>query len=238
MKISDYLIHKQLTKDYKASFAVIVGGLVYVNGEKETSMNRSVSDTDLIKIIKRRKYVSRSGEKLEAAIKYFNISAYRMVCLDAGASTGGFTDCLLQHGAARIYAVDVGYGKLDWKLRNNPLIVNLERQNVREMLDVIDAETIDLITLDISFSSVKTIIPEVLPLLKPRRKILVMVKPQFELSKNCLRKGIVIEKADQEKAVASVITSMKKQGLSCSDAFASPVKGTKGNQEYFILGSL
>lgn len=237
MNISDYLIEKQLSKDYKSSFSLVVGGLVYVNGEKETSMKRSVSDADRISIVKRRKYVSRAGEKLKSALSFFNISVLHAVCLDAGASTGGFTDCLLKDGAQRIYAVDVAYGKLDWKLRNNPCIVNLERQNVRNLSDILDPRILDLITLDISFSSIKTIIGDVLEFLKPEGKILVLVKPQFELPKDKLRKGIVIDSKDRDKAVASVKNSMVKHGLSCSSVYASPVKGTRGNQEYFIAGS-
>lgn len=235
MRIDDYLIYRGITNDKSSAFALILGGNVYINGEKITSTLRDISRHDNVSVEKSRRFVSRGGEKLEEALNHFSLNVSGMTCFDAGAATGGFTDCLLKEGAQLVYAVDVAYGKLDWTLRNNPKVVNLEKHNIRNISNKIPRHSIDVCVLDISFTSLKGILPEVIVFMKPEGYVLGMVKPQFELSPKKLRKGIVLEEKDQLEAVNSVKKCGETIGLESQGVHKSSIKGTKGNQEYFIL---
>ncbi len=181
-------------------------------------------------------YVSRGGLKLEAALKETRLVVHGLVCMDVGASTGGFTDCLLQHGAAKVYAVDVGYGQLSWKLRQDQRVVVIERTNIRYMEPSAVPEPVDLVTIDASFISLKTVVPPVLKFLSPSGIILALIKPQFEAGKGRVGKGGVIRDPDHRQAIISeLVRFFENADLQCGPVIPSPVLGPKGNQEYIIV---
>lgn len=232
--IIDYLVQHGLSSTRNGAFAIVMSGNVYVNQVKVSSIQRSISSEDNVIIKENRRFVSRGGEKLESALNHFSLHIHNSICLDVGASTGGFTDYLLKHGAVMVYAVDVGYGKLDWTLRNDPRVINLERCNIRDVHDKIPKAGIDMAVCDVSFTSLKGILPKIEPYIKQGGNIISLVKPQFEVSPASLKKGIVRNKDDQLLAVEEVKTSGIFSGLNFKDFCPSKIKGTKGNQEYFI----
>jgi len=181
------------------------------------------------------KYVSRGGEKLAAALNHFQLNVSDKVVLDVGASTGGFTHCLLEHGASKVYAVDVGYGQLAWQLRQDPRVIPLERENARYLKMDDLGEPVDIITIDVSFISLTKIIPALLPLAKEGATILALIKPQFELEKGETKKGVVKEPEKHTRVIATVGDFCLKLGLTDSGIFTSPLLGPKGNKEFFIL---
>ncbi len=179
--------------------------------------------------------MSRGGLKLHSAIEYFNIDVKDLIVMDVGSSTGGFTDCLLQHGARRVYCIDVGYGQLAWKLRNDPRVVLFERTNIRYLKKEAIPEPVDLITIDVSFISLKKVIPHVREFLKEDGEILALIKPQFEVGKGEVGKGgIVRDKEKREDAVESIRDFVMENGFQVIGIFESPLRGQKGNIEYFI----
>ncbi|MDQ7032226.1 MAG: TlyA family RNA methyltransferase [Desulfonauticus sp.] len=181
------------------------------------------------------RFVSRGGYKLLTAIEHFHLDIKNKICLDVGASTGGFTDCLLQHGANKVYALDVGFGQLDWKLRNDSRVINLENINIRQATPDTIPEPVDLITIDCSFISLKLVLPACLQFLKPRGEIIALVKPQFEVGKGQTSKGIVKSEEKRKQVLTNlkhfVSTELCLQWQGC---VASKIKGTKGNQEYLV----
>jgi len=181
-------------------------------------------------------YVSRGGLKLESALRALEVKLDGSVCLDVGASTGGFTDCLLQNGAARVYAVDVGYGQLAWKLRQDPRVVVIERTNIRHMPAERISEPIDIATIDVSFISLKIVVPAVIAFLKNSASILALIKPQFEVGKKQVGKGgVVRDAALHSRVIQNLTTFFIESGLSCETVSPSPILGPKGNREFFIL---
>ena len=181
-------------------------------------------------------YVSRGGLKLEGALKEIEVCLNGAVCLDVGASTGGFTDCLLQNGAARVYAVDVGYGQLAWKLRQDPRVVVIERTNIRKMTFDVIGEPVDIATIDVSFISLKIVVPAVTAFLKNGARILALIKPQFEVGKSEVGKGGVVKnKALHERVITDLTHFFADSGLSCEAVIPSPILGPKGNREFFIF---
>ncbi|OGP57156.1 MAG: RNA methyltransferase [Deltaproteobacteria bacterium RBG_13_49_15] len=180
-------------------------------------------------------YVSRGGIKLEKALEAFNIDASGYVCLDVGASTGGFSDCLLRNGAVRVYTVDVGYGQLAWKLRTDPRVIVIERTNIRYMPQEAVQESIDLATVDVSFISLKIVIPSVLKFMKKGGSIVSLIKPQFEVAKNLVEKGGVVRDPSLHDAVLKdLIAFFENIGLICRPVIPSPILGPKGNREFLI----
>ncbi len=180
-------------------------------------------------------YVSRGGLKLEAALDALHFSPEGMTCMDVGASTGGFTDCLLQRGALKVYAVDVGYGQLAWKLRQDKRVVAIERTNIRNLApDILDGP-VDLITIDVSFISLRIVVPAVLHFLKAAGIILALIKPQFEVGKGNVGKGGVIrDPLVHERVIDALEDDFTHLGLQCGPVIPSPVLGPKGNQEFII----
>jgi 23S rRNA (cytidine1920-2'-O)/16S rRNA (cytidine1409-2'-O)-methyltransferase len=179
------------------------------------------------------KYVSRGGLKLEAALERFRVDPKDLVCLDVGASTGGFTDCLLQRGARRVYALDVGYGQLAWSLRQDPRVVVLERTNVREL--AVLPEPCQLVVIDVSFISLKLVLPKVKALVAPGAQLCALVKPQFEVGRADVGKGgIVRDEAARARALAEVVSSCKELGMTELATMDSPIRGQKGNHEYLL----
>jgi 23S rRNA (cytidine1920-2'-O)/16S rRNA (cytidine1409-2'-O)-methyltransferase len=180
-------------------------------------------------------FVSRGGLKLEAAIRNFDVDVRDLDCMDIGASTGGFTDCLLQHGARKVYAVDVGYGQLAWKLRKDSRVVAIERTNIRHLPDGVIPSPVDLVTIDVSFISLKIVVPSALKFLKFPSTILALVKPQFEVGKGLVGKGGVVRDPEHHEMVIRELTEFF-QGLKLTflGVIPSPIQGPKGNREFVM----
>lgn len=215
---------------------MILAGKVLVNGQKIEKAGALVPEDADIRIIgKPLPYVSRGGLKLEAALKEFHISVKDKVVLDVGASTGGFTDCLLQHGCRKVYAVDVGYGQLAWKLRQDPRVISIERTNIREIEPQLIPEPIDIAVIDVSFISLEKVVPPVLPFLARDSEIIALIKPQFEVGKGQVGKGgIVRDEAARTAVVEKVAAFFRELGLEVKGIIPSPITGQDGNIEYLI----
>ena len=180
-------------------------------------------------------YVSRGGLKLAHALEAFQVDASGNVCLDVGASTGGFTDCLLQHGARRVYAVDVGYGQLAWSLRQDQRVVVIERTNIRHMPPGAIPEPIDLVSIDVSFISLRIVVPEVVKFIRPGARILALIKPQFEVGRGKVGKGgVVRDPRLQKETIRELTRFFEAAGLRAGPAVPSPILGPKGNREFLI----
>lgn len=217
--------------------ALIMAGKILVNGAPADKPGVAVSDEDLI-VMKGEDlpYVSRGGLKLAAALEACDVPVEGALCMDVGASTGGFTDCLLQHGAAHVYAVDVGYGQLAWKLREDPRVTVIERTNIRHMDPSAVPVPVDLVTIDASFISLKIVVPSVLKFMKNSGVILALIKPQFEVGKGRVGKGGVVRDSRlHEEVVETLSTFFRDIGLVPKKVVPSPVLGPKGNQEFVIL---
>jgi 23S rRNA (cytidine1920-2'-O)/16S rRNA (cytidine1409-2'-O)-methyltransferase len=231
------LVEKGWVKSRPRAKAVIMAGRVLVNDQPVDKPGISVSINDKIELKGRDiAYVSRGGLKLEAALQNLPLDVTGKVCIDVGASTGGFTDCLLQHGAERVYAVDVGYGQLAWEIRQNQRVIVIERTNVRHMSGDEIPEPVDLITIDVSFISLKTVVPAVLQFMKPEASILALIKPQFEVGKGQVGKGGVVKDPHiHQQVVTELAVFFRTLQLTPQPVFASPLLGPKGNREFFIL---
>lgn len=182
------------------------------------------------------KYVSRGGIKLEHALEAFSINPQQKVCCDVGCSTGGFSDCLLQHGAKKVYAVDVGYGQFDWKLRNDPRVVLIERQNFRHLDREAIPEALDLAVIDVAFISLKKIFPPLKKFLASRGEVIALIKPQFEVErKEVGKKGVVKEPVLHERVLREIREAGEREGWVCQGTTPSPLLGPEGNREFFIV---
>ncbi len=230
------LVLRGFTESRERAKALILCGEVLVNGKKTQSAGAQVDSNAEIVLLKQSfPYVSRGGLKLEAALKDFEIDISGGVAMDVGASTGGFTDCLLKKGANRVYAVDVGYGQLAWPLRQDKRVVVLERQNIRYLPTALVPETLDLITIDVSFISLHIVIPSVLPLLKKNGRLIALIKPQFEVGKNAVGKGgIVKDPVKHQTVIAQIRDKAEEWRLQEKGLITSPIKGQKGNVEFLI----
>jgi len=231
------LVDKGLAKSRQRAHSLIMAGQVLVNDVPVDKPGTPVSGSAKITLRgEDHPYVSRGGIKLEAALNAFGLDVNGFVCMDVGASTGGFTDCLLRHGAHKVYAVDVGYGQIAWKLRQDSRVVIIERTNIRHMAPDMIPESIDLATIDVSFISLKIVVPVVIPYLKPAGRVVVLIKPQFEAGKGRVGKGgVVRDPAMRAEIVNDLADTFKGSGLRCSEAEPSPIRGPKGNQEYLML---
>lgn len=229
------LVERGLAESSHKAQAMILAGEVEVEQRRADKAGAILPETAHIEVRSRQqKYASRGGMKLEGALQDFRVSPAGKVCLDIGASTGGFTDCLLQSGAARVYGVDVNTDQLAWKLRGDPRVVRIEK-NARELSARDLAEPAGLVVADVSFISVRKILEGAAACAKPGADLLILVKPQFELQREEVGKGgIVREKALHEKAVASVQSAMKRLELSVLGVAPSHLPGAEGNQEYFL----
>lgn len=219
----------------KAS-ALIMSGQIYVNGQKETKSGYSVKSTDKIELHGRQMpFVSRGGYKLEKAINSFSITLENKVCMDIGASTGGFTDCMLQRGAAKVYSIDVGYGQLAWKLRTDERVINLERTNFRYLTAETVSENIDFASVDVSFISLKKILPVLFNFLIDGGVAVTLIKPQFEAGKDKIgKKGVVRDIAVHKEVIAEIVSFASAAGYSVKGLDYSPIKGPEGNIEYLM----
>jgi 23S rRNA (cytidine1920-2'-O)/16S rRNA (cytidine1409-2'-O)-methyltransferase len=216
--------------------SLIMEGRVRVNGTPATKAGANVADDAQVEIERPRRFVSRGGEKLEHALDAFSIGVTGKLALDVGASTGGFTDCLLQRGAAHVTAVDVGYGQLDWRLRNDPRVTVMERINFRHMPDDAFAQPFDLIVIDASFISLRTILARAIAYLSAGGEIVALVKPQFEAGRERLGSGGVVRDPAVHRAVLhEVRDAAAGLGLTAAGITASPLLGPAGNREFLML---
>jgi 23S rRNA (cytidine1920-2'-O)/16S rRNA (cytidine1409-2'-O)-methyltransferase len=216
---------------------MIMAGKILVNNQPVDKAGFLVSATDSI-VLKEKDipYASRGGLKLAGALQSLEVNPEDCICLDVGASTGGFTDCLLQHGAGRVYAVDVGYGQLAWKLRQDSRVVVIERTNIRHMPAELIREPVDLVTIDVSFISLKIVVPAVTAFMGKDARILALIKPQFEVGKNQVGKGGVVRDAKLHNGVIENLSAFfTAKGLACGRVSQSQILGPKGNREFFIL---
>lgn len=216
--------------------ALIMAGQVYVNGQKATKSGADVKLDDKIEVRgERMPFVSRGGYKLDKAINVFEISLNNKVCMDIGASTGGFTDCMLQNGANKVYSVDVGYGQLAWKLRTDDRVVNMERTNFRFVTPDCINDELDFASVDVSFISLKIILPVMFNLLKDSGEAVCLIKPQFEAGREKVgKKGVVREKSTHIEVIENITAFAKETGYCLKGLDFSPVKGPEGNIEYLM----
>jgi 23S rRNA (cytidine1920-2'-O)/16S rRNA (cytidine1409-2'-O)-methyltransferase len=216
--------------------ASIMAGNVFIDGLRFDKSGERVSTSACIAIKgDALPFVSRGGLKLDKAIKKFAINLKDTVCLDIGASTGGFTDCMLQNGAQKVYAIDVGYGQLAWKLRTDSRVVCMERTNIRYVLSTDIGELCDFASIDVSFISLSKVLPAVLNLLKDSGNLVALIKPQFEAGRDKVgKKGVVRDKSTHKEVIINVINFFRKEGINIIGLEFSPIKGPEGNIEYLI----
>ena len=230
-----FLLERGLAESRQKAQAMILAGEIEVDGRTAEKAGMNVAETARVEVHSRlQKYVSRGGFKLEGALEDFDVAAAGRICLDIGSSTGGFTDCLLQQGAARVYAVDVNTDQLAWKLHEDSRVIRIKK-NARELTPIDVPERVDLVVVDVSFISVKKILPGACACAKPGAELLILIKPQFELEREDVGKGgIVRDPGLHEQAVASVRQAAEWLGLTILGVAPSRLPGAEGNQEYFL----
>lgn len=225
-----------LTESRERARAVIMAGQVYVNGQKALKAGTAIKDDDKIEVRgEKMPFVSRGGYKLQKAVEVFGLDLSEKICMDIGASTGGFTDCMLSHGAKKVYSIDVGYGQLAWKLRSDERVVNLERTNFRYVTREQVTDEIDFSSVDVSFISLKLILPNMYSLLSDNGEAVCLVKPQFEAGREKVgKKGVVRDKAVHREVIENCLGYARENGFSIKGLDFSPVKGPEGNIEYLM----
>jgi 23S rRNA (cytidine1920-2'-O)/16S rRNA (cytidine1409-2'-O)-methyltransferase len=231
------LTERGLIASRQRARSMIMAGIVRVDGRVVDKPGALIAAGSRVEVIGGDlPFASRGGVKLEGALNAFELDVSGWVCMDVGASTGGFSDCLLQRGASRVYAVDVGYGQIAWRLRQDSRVTVIERTNIRYMPAERIPEPIDLATVDVSFISLKIVVPTVLKFLKPHGRLLALVKPQFEVGKGQVGKGgVVTDPKQHSRVIAELSLCFRGLGLECSQAVPSPIEGPKGNKEFFML---
>ena len=233
------LVEKGIITSRERAKACIMEGKVYVDGQKVDKAGEKISESANIEYRGATlKYVSRGGLKLEKAMKTYGISLENKVCMDIGASTGGFTDCMLQNKASKVFSVDVGYGQFAWKLRTDERVVCMERTNIRYVTLENIGEPLDFASIDVSFISLKKIMPATLNLLKDNGEVVALIKPQFEAGREKVgKKGVVREKETHKEVVYGIIDFLLEQNLNVLGVGYSPIKGPEGNREYLVYFS-
>ena len=236
LRLDRLLVDRGLVDSREKAQRLILAGLIMVNEQKVEKCGALVDAEAALRMLgEAPRYVSRGGLKLEGALEHFRLKPEARVCLDVGASTGGFTDCLLQHGAGKVFALDGGTNQLDWKLRNDSRVVVLEKTNARYLTFDRIGTRVDLVTIDVSFISATLILPPIVPLLAAPADLLVLVKPQFEVGKGQVGKGgIVRDPAQHQEAVAKVSRKLLELGFSNLASTESPLMGAEGNREFFV----
>ncbi len=230
------LVERGLSPSREKAKAVIMAGDVYVDGQKEDKAGTSFEETVSIEVrAPGLRYVSRGGLKLEKALQVFPIDLTGKVCMDVGASTGGFTDCMLQNGAAKVYAIDVGRGQLDWTLRNDPRVVCMEKTNIRYVTPEDLGEEAAFSSIDVSFISLTKVLPVVYTLLEPEGQVVSLIKPQFEAGREKVgKKGVVRDPKVHLEVIEGVMAFAAENGFEIRGLTFSPVKGPEGNIEYLL----
>jgi len=236
IRIDQLLLERTLAGSRERAQAMIFAGQVFVNDRKIDKAGVLVPDDADIRILgETLRFVSRGGLKLEHALSEFHITVEGKTAIDVGASTGGFTDCLLQQGCRKVYAVDVGYGQLAWKLRQDQRVVVIERTNIREMDASLIPEAVDLAVLDVSFISLEKVIPSILRFLRPASEIVALIKPQFEVGKEQVGKGgIVRDEVARTAAVDRITEFVRRLGFEVRGVRSSPITGQDGNVEFLL----
>jgi 23S rRNA (cytidine1920-2'-O)/16S rRNA (cytidine1409-2'-O)-methyltransferase len=236
-RIDKHLVDMGLAESREAAKAMILAGSVIVSDRRIDKPGEQIGIQETIRIRgSKAPYVSRGGQKIEKALDYFGVDPDAKIVLDIGASTGGFTDCLLQRGAAKVFALDVGYGQLAWSLQKDPRVVSIERTNIRKVTPGDFTDLFELITIDVSFISLTLVLPAALELLKPDGMILALIKPQFEVGKGEVgKKGVVRDPIKHSAVVKKIKEFASGVDLHTEGVIESPLLGPEGNKEFFIL---
>jgi 23S rRNA (cytidine1920-2'-O)/16S rRNA (cytidine1409-2'-O)-methyltransferase len=238
-RIDNLLIERGLADSLAKAKALIMSGVILVNERRVEKPSEVFPVTAKIRIkgdSKEKKYVGRGGLKLEKALQYFQICVSECICLDVGASTGGFTDCLLQNGAKKVVALDAGTNQIDWKLRNDERVIVRENVNARYLKPEDFSEKFDLIVMDVSFISVKKILPVLVPFLEKNGQIVTLIKPQFEVERSEVGAGGIVRDTEKHERIVSEINSFaEKFGLKIAGVIESPITGADGNKEFLAL---
>ena len=230
------LVEQGLADSREKAKAIIMSGIVYVDNNKEDKAGTTFDETAKIEVRGNTlKYVSRGGLKLEKAMDHFGVELAGKVCMDVGASTGGFTDCMLQNGAVKVYSVDVGHGQLDWKLRNDPRVVCMERTNIRYVVTEDIEERPSFVSIDVSFISLTKVLLPVRNLMEENGEIAALIKPQFEAGREKVgKKGVVRDQKVHVEVVEMIVDFARQIGFKTLDLSYSPIKGPEGNIEYLL----
>jgi 23S rRNA (cytidine1920-2'-O)/16S rRNA (cytidine1409-2'-O)-methyltransferase len=238
-RLDKLLVARGLTSSRERAQALILAGKVLVNEQKIEKAGASIDDGSAVRLLgEDLRYVSRAGLKLEKALEHWQIDLTGKVCLDIGASTGGFTDCMLQHGAAKVIAVDTGYGQMDFRLRNDSRVRLLEKTNARYLEAADLGQPIDFVAMDVSFISATIVLPAVLRAAPTAKQIVVLAKPQFEVGRELVGKGgIVRDETAQQAAVDKVKAALVEWGCKRADVIESPILGTEGNREFLVYAT-
>ena len=234
IRLDQLVFDRGFTESRERAKTTVMSGHVFVNGQRADKPGMPVAEDAVVEVRgDALPFVSRGGYKLDKALKVFPVDPAGKVCIDCGASTGGFTDVLLQHGAAKVYAVDVGYGQLAWKLRSDERVVNLERTNLRYVTEEQIPEKLDLAVMDVSFISIRLVLPAVKALLKPDADYICLIKPQFEAGRDEVgKKGVVRDEKVHREVVQGILDFVPTIGMSAVGLDYSPIKGPEGNIEF------
>lgn len=235
MRADVLLTARGLSESRERAKALIVGGSALLDGRPLKKASELVDDTAVLTVLEPPKYVSRGGQKLEKALFEFSIDLNGLVCADIGASTGGFTDCMLKNGAKRVYAVDVGHDQLAEKLRIDPRVVPLDGVNARDLSSALIGEPLSFVSVDVSFISLKLVIPSILPLLCENARCVFLIKPQFEAGRGSVGKGVVRSIATHERVINEIIAFLSDYPLTPTGLTFSPIAGQDGNIEFLML---
>ncbi|HML18728.1 MAG TPA: TlyA family RNA methyltransferase [Bryobacteraceae bacterium] len=234
IRLDQLLVDRGLAESREKARALILAGEVRVDGQKSDKPGHAIAEDASIELLERMPYVSRGGLKLAGALDRFSIDVTGRVCLDVGASTGGFTDCLLQRGAARVCAIDVGHGQIDWRLRNHPQVEIREGVNARYLQAGDFPEKFDLAVCDASFISVTLLIPAIVPLLGARGEMIILIKPQFEVGREQVGKGGIVRDPDLHRLACDRVRAAVERFGFRADIIESPIRGAEGNREFLL----
>lgn len=236
-RIEEWLVERGLAKDLELARSLVMEGRVFLGQERVRLASQLAEENAELSLREKPRYASRGGYKLERAMEAFSLRLEGLRCMDVGSSTGGFTDCMLQNGAARVYAIDVGYGLLDYRLRQDARVRVLERTNARRLsLEQIDGVLADFASMDVSFISVKTVLPAVCSCLREEARLVLLIKPQFEAEKALVGKGGIVRDPQVHRAVLEdVLGFLPTIGLTPLGLTVSPIKGMDGNTEFLLL---
>jgi len=233
VRLDTLLVDRGIITGRERARAVIMSGNVFISGNRADKPGMQVDPESEIEVRSLPEYVSRGGLKLEKALAYFNVSPDGKICIDCGASTGGFTDCLLKNGADKVYAIDVGYGQLAWKIRSDPRVVSMERTNIRYVTPAMLENTPELAVIDVSFISLELVLPIVQSLLTEDGEAICLIKPQFEAGRGKVgKKGVVRDRETHREVLEAFISNAGKSGFNVRGLTFSPIKGPEGNIEY------
>jgi 23S rRNA (cytidine1920-2'-O)/16S rRNA (cytidine1409-2'-O)-methyltransferase len=233
-RLDHLLVERGLADSREKARALILAGQVLVDGQKSDKPGHSFAAGSRVEVLQRMPFVSRGGVKLAAALDHFSIDVHGLICIDVGASTGGFTDCLLQRGAARVWAVDVGHGQLDWRLRNDPRVVVIEGVNARYLLPADYSQKFQLAVCDASFISTTLLIPAIVPLLAPDARMIILVKPQFEVGRDEVGRGGIVRDPDLHLAACNRVRGAIEAAGFTAQIIESPILGAEGNREFLL----